>query len=254
MEDVGIPEMFAEVFNTIFDKLRTLKGGIPSAPFIPSKSFITLFSEMFLNNMDINDPKMRNILLDLTHNFNNITILSDLENLYSSFLQIFSNKVNPTPEEQVSNILILFGMGRDINTSCRLILRNNNKIELVGEYDLHQPSYDKILNGMKKFAQKIGKGGEDGLIVPLWDVQAIRQITAHPMGGCSMGHAASDGVVDSLGRVFRGKTRNQGYDNLYVADGSIIPTFLGINPSLTIPAFAYRIAFYIVDKNKEYLP
>ena len=69
-----------------------------------------------------------------------------------------------------------------------------------------------------------------------------------------MGQDVTNGVVDSLGRVFRGKTRNQVYDNLYVADGYIIPTSLGINPSLTITALAYRIAYYIVDKNEEYLP
>jgi cholesterol oxidase len=69
-----------------------------------------------------------------------------------------------------------------------------------------------------------------------------------------MGQDVSNGVVDSFGRVFRGKTGNQVYDDLYVADGSIIPTSLGINPSLTITALAYRIAFYIVDRNKEYLP
>jgi cholesterol oxidase len=65
-----------------------------------------------------------------------------------------------------------------------------------------------------------------------------------------MGQDAINGVVDSLGRVFRGKTGNQVYDNLYVADGSIIPTSLGINPSLTIAALAYRIAYYIVDRKK----
>src|SRR5215208_2305067 len=48
IEDVGIPQMFAEVFATIFDKMRELKGSMPSAPFIPSQSFITLFSELAL--------------------------------------------------------------------------------------------------------------------------------------------------------------------------------------------------------------
>jgi cholesterol oxidase len=254
IEDVGIPQMFAEVFDTIFDKLRKLKGDIPSAPFIPSKSFLTLFSEMFLNNIDINDPHMQNLLTALTHDINNIAILSNLSNLYSSFLHIFSNKINSTPEERVSNVLILFGMGRDINTTAKLILGNKNNIALDSDYNLDQPAYDMMLNGMKMFAHKIGKEAVDSLIIPLWDIKSRRQITAHPVGGCSMGQDASNGVVDSFGRVFRGKTGNQVYDNLYVADGSIIPTSLGINPSLTITALAYRIAFYIVDRNKEYLP
>jgi GMC oxidoreductase len=254
IEDVGIPQMFAEVFDTIFDKLRKLKGDIPSAPFIPSKSFLTLFSEMFLNNIDINEPHMKNLLTALTHDINNIAILSNLSNLYSTFLRIFSNKVNSTPEERVSNVLILFGMGRDVNTTAKLILGNKDNIALDSDYNLDQPAYDMMLNGMKLFAQKIGKEAVDSLIIPLWDIKSRRQITAHPVGGCSMGQDVSNGVVDSFGRVFRGKTGNQVYDDLYVADGSIIPTSLGINPSLTITALAYRIAFYIVDRNKEYLP
>jgi cholesterol oxidase len=169
-------------------------------------------------------------------------------------LHIFSNKINLTPEERVSNVLILFGMGRDINTTSKLILGNKNSIAIDSDYDLHQPAYDLMLNGMKTFAQKIGKNSDDSLIIPLWDTNSRRQITAHPIGGCSMGQDVTNGVVDSLGRIFRGRTRNQVYDNLYVADGSIIPTSLGINPSLTITALAYRIAYYIVDRNKEYLP
>ena len=78
---------------------------------------------------------------------------------------------------------------------------------------------------------------------------------AHPLGGCSMGSDSTNGVVDSLGRVFRrGENKNLVHDGLYVADGSIIPTSLGVNPSLSIIALAFRIAFHIVGKNKDYLP
>jgi cholesterol oxidase len=50
-----------------------------------------------------------------------------------------------------------------------------------------------------------------------------------------MGRSAEDGVVDSLGRVF-------GCETLYVADGSILPGPVGVNPSMTIAALAERIA------------
>jgi len=41
------------------------------------------------------------------------------------------------------------------------------------------------------------------------------------------------GVTDDQGRV-------HGYDGLYVLDGSIVPTALGVNPSKTIAALAER--------------
>jgi len=63
----------------------------------------------------------------------------------------------------------------------------------------------------------------------------------HPLGGCHMGKTAADGVVDQYGRVFD-------YDGLYVADASIIPTSLGVNPSLTISTLALRIADKIISE------
>ena len=41
------------------------------------------------------------------------------------------------------------------------------------------------------------------------------------------------GVTDDQGRVHR-------YEGLYVLDGSIVPTALGVNPSKTIAALAER--------------
>ena len=58
-------------------------------------------------------------------------------------------------------------------------------------------------------------------------------ITVHPLGGCPMADDPAEGVVDDLCRV-------HGYPGLLVADGSIVPTALGVNPSHTITALAER--------------
>jgi cholesterol oxidase len=65
--------------------------------------------------------------------------------------------------------------------------------------------------------------------------------TVHPLGGCPMADRPEDGVVDDSGRVF-------GYDGLYVLDGSIVPTALGVNPSKTIAALAERGAAQLVAR------
>ena len=68
--------------------------------------------------------------------------------------------------------------------------------------------------------------------------------TTHPLGGCPMGRTVEKGVVDEFGRVFD-KTKKGDkpfHKGLYVADASMIPTALGVNPSLTISALSLRIA------------
>lgn len=60
-------------------------------------------------------------------------------------------------------------------------------------------------------------------------------VTAHVLGGAVMGSSARDGVVDTAHEVF-------GHPGLYVADASVIPANLGVNPSLTITALAERFA------------
>ena len=40
-------------------------------------------------------------------------------------------------------------------------------------------------------------------------------------------------------------------DNLYVADASVMPTSLGINPMLTVEAFAYMISKNVIQRLKD---
>jgi choline dehydrogenase-like flavoprotein len=58
---------------------------------------------------------------------------------------------------------------------------------------------------------------------------------AHLQGGCAMGSGPEDSVTDSCGRV-------HGVPWLYVADSSLFPNSLEINPYLTIMALADRVA------------
>ena len=62
---------------------------------------------------------------------------------------------------------------------------------------------------------------------------ACRVVSAHVMGGCAMGRAATQGVVDQCGRHFQ-------IDNLNVCDGSVFPTSIGANPQLSIYGLAAR--------------
>lgn len=57
----------------------------------------------------------------------------------------------------------------------------------------------------------------------------------HPLGTCRMGISPRNSVVDPELRVHE-------LENLWVADGSIFPSSLGVNPQITIMAFATRCA------------
>lgn len=74
-------------------------------------------------------------------------------------------------------------------------------------------------------------------------------LTVHPLGGCPMGTAPSDGVVDEWGAVFNldpsgDKPWNDQDASLLVLDGAMVPASLGANPALTIAALSLRAAHH----------
>ena len=104
----------------------------------------------------------------------------------------------------------------------------------VGE----QPIFGKVNDRLRAATRPLG-----GVYVknPMWNkLMDHRLTTVHPLGGCVMAERAEDGVVNDKGQVFSGAAGSAAYNDLYVADGSIVPRPLGVNPLLTISALAER--------------
>lgn len=71
--------------------------------------------------------------------------------------------------------------------------------------------------------------------------QHLEMMAFHPMGTVRMAARPEQGVLDASGRV-------HAMQNLYVADASIFPTCLGVNPMQSIMAFAAKIGRGIADR------
>jgi cholesterol oxidase len=100
------------------------------------------------------------------------------------------------------------------------------------------PTYMPLANRLAtRMAEKMG--GTPGSL--LLEVLGNTSSTAHILGGATMGRSAAEGVCDAQGRVF-------GYEGLYVADGSLVPANLGVNPSLTIAALSEHVMSGIPEK------
>jgi cholesterol oxidase len=80
---------------------------------------------------------------------------------------------------------------------------------------------------MERYAKKVSGIAQN----ILFEVFFNRPTTAHILGGCPMSETIETGVVDKNLKV-------HGYDNFYIADGSVIQGNIGVNPSLTITAMA----------------
>ncbi|MBB65068.1 MAG: cholesterol oxidase [Waddliaceae bacterium] len=90
------------------------------------------------------------------------------------------------------------------------------------------PVYLKEANEVaQRMAEKL-KGYAAGSIP---EVLLNKTSTAHILGGAVIGKDRNSGVINKNNEVFA-------YPGLYIADGSMIPANLGVNPSLTITALS----------------
>src|SRR5580693_135901 len=124
---------------------------------------------------------------------------------------------------------MLLAMGRDAASGVLHYLPDHDK--LVADLDLFDlaPGYAREERLMTDMA---GALGGELRINPAWAFLG-RPITVHNQGGCPMSASEADGVTTVDGQVHDCK-------GLYVLDGSILCTSVGVNPSATIAAIAER--------------
>lgn len=130
-------------------------------------------------------------------------------------------------------------MSHDDNTGQLELVNDRLKIDNKG---VGASDTVKKLNKVLEEATLKAKGTY--IPSPLWTKPLGRGlVTVHPIGGCNMGKDGKFGVINHKGQVFIGNSKDV-HEGLYVCDGAIIPTALGVNPFFTICALAERICEY----------
>lgn len=138
----------------------------------------------------------------------------------------------------------------------------------LGDRDVTVPYWPGPLDTLPTYRRqaqmfrRAERGGGVHLHAPSWQLmppaaerlmsgpKATRsQLTVHPLGGCVMADRYDDGVVDHRGRAWR--SPGQTWRGLYVLDGSIVPTSLGVNPLLTITALAERAMTFLLGEPED---
>jgi cholesterol oxidase len=134
-------------------------------------------------------------------------------------------------------------MGKDDATGTFDL--NNGQLRLTFSSPIaNHPTFKKAEEILRGLATAMGGTFR---AFPLWDglqpFVSRKLVVTHPLGGCPVGASSSDGVVNASGQVYNTKAGGQTVNaGLYVADGSIVPGALAVNPTLTIVAMAQRVA------------
>ncbi|CAJ2636010.1 unnamed protein product [Trifolium pratense] len=68
--------------------------------------------------------------------------------------------------------------------------------------------------------------------------------SAHQMRSCRMGNNPKESVMNQMGETWE-------VEGLYLADSSVFPTALGVNPMVTIQAIAYCTAQHVLEVLKR---
>lgn len=130
---------------------------------------------------------------------------------------------------------------------CEFLPQYDNAVSLADEEDRHglpvaQFSYSQCDNDRQ--LMRAAQGVMEGLLTAAGAEEVITiSRYAHLVGGCRMAASPKEGVVDRNQRSFA-------VPNLYITDGSVLPTQGAANPALTIMALAARCADHLIADSR----
>jgi cholesterol oxidase len=127
-------------------------------------------------------------------------------------------------------------MGLDKSNGV-MSLDGNGNVTIDWPFQDSRALYDAILDVGERFRAAVN--GEALVPLPTWLWPLRKNVTVHPLGGCVLANDPSTGVTDADRRTFG---QLFGYSGLYVADGALVPTAVGANPTATISALSEMVA------------
>jgi len=123
-----------------------------------------------------------------------------------------------------------------------------NRVTLAEEKDRFGIPVAKVNFGLRDNDEKLIEFGKKKVMDVMWAAGAEEVVQesrfAHLVGAARMGEDPKTSVVDKFGRT-------HDVANLFVCDGSIMPTQGSANPGLTIQALAARTADYLISNSHE---
>ncbi len=125
--------------------------------------------------------------------------------------------------------LVMQTLDNSITTFTRPTRAGGRKLTSRQGHGEPNPTWIPVANQAVRLMARVVKGTPGGTIGEPFS----RPLTAHFLGGCTIGDSPRTGVVDPFHRVY-------GHPGLHIVDGSAISANLGVNPSLTITAQAER--------------
>ncbi len=122
---------------------------------------------------------------------------------------------------------------------------DDNRVELAEEKDRFGLPVAKVTFALRDNDKKLIEFGKQKTMDVMWAAGAKEVVQesrfAHLVGASRMGASAKDSVCDKFGRTWD-------VPNLFVCDGSVMPTQGSANPGLTIQALAARTATYLIEQ------
>jgi choline dehydrogenase-like flavoprotein len=119
----------------------------------------------------------------------------------------------------------------------------------VVRYNLDDVDLARIRSGLQRIDELFRAAGAREVYLPLPPGVApnvarardLRLMAFHPLGTARADARPTHGVTD-------GELAAHGLRGLRIADGSVVPSALGVNPQLTIMALATRLAFHMLGR------
>ncbi len=124
----------------------------------------------------------------------------------------------------------------------------DNRVELAEEKDQFGIPVAKVTFTLHDNDKKLIEFGKKTVMEVMWAAGAEEVVQesryAHLVGAARMGDDPGTSVVDKFGRT-------HDVSNLFVCDGSILPTQGSANPGLTIQSLAARTADYLISQGDK---